>query len=218
MDLIADSVSDRVRRRIREDILAGRVGPGDRLRIADLSQRFGVSSIPVREALRALEGDRLVVIETHRGAVVRMLDRKIVSDLYDVRGVIEALMAGAAAARAVPADIRDLAAMAERYAAAAAVDDRRLMLLENQALHRRIGEIADNPEASRYVEQGWELVFGLRNRFGFGAQRTAAITGEHRRLIEAIGRGERVLAARIVQEHCDGAKQDLLRQMEMAGL
>jgi len=46
--MFADTVSDRVKRQIREDIIAGRVGSGDRLRIADLSARFGVSSIPVR--------------------------------------------------------------------------------------------------------------------------------------------------------------------------
>ena len=69
-----------------------------------------------------------------------------------------------------------------------------------------------------YYEQGWELVIGLRNRFGFGAERIAAITGEHRRMVEAIARRDQVQAARIVQEHCEGAKQDLLRQMETAGL
>ncbi len=216
--MFADTVSDRVKRQIREDIIAGRVGSGDRLRIADLSARFGVSSIPVREALRALEGDRLVVIESHRGAVVRTLDRKIVTDMYDVRSSLETLMVRNAANRIDAVQARELAALADAYEAAAADGDQQAMLLANQALHRRIGVLADNSEASRYYEQGWELVIGLRNRFGFGAQRIAAITGEHRRMVEAIARRDQVQAARIVQEHCEGAKQDLLRQMETAGL
>jgi DNA-binding GntR family transcriptional regulator len=216
--MFADTVSDRVKRQIREDIIAGRVGSGDRLRIADLSARFGVSSIPVREALRALEGDRLVVIESHRGAVVRTLDRKIVTDMYDVRSSLETLMVRNAANRIDAVQARELAALADAYETAAADGDQQAMLLANQALHRRIGVLADNSEASRYYEQGWELVIGLRNRFGFGAQRIAAITGEHRRMVEAIARRDQVQAARIVQEHCEGAKQDLLRQMETAGL
>ncbi len=216
--MFADTVSDRVKRQIREDIIAGRVGSGDRLRIADLSARFGVSSIPVREALRALEGDRLVVIESHRGAVVRTLDRKIVTDMYDVRSSLETLMVRNAANRIDAVQARELAALADAYEAAAADGDQQAMLLANQALHRSIGVLADNSEASRYYEQGWELVIGLRNRFGFGAQRIAAITGEHRRMVEAIARRDQVQAARIVQEHCEGAKQDLLRQMETAGL
>lgn len=216
--MFADTVSDRVKRQIREDIIAGRVGSGDRLRIADLSARYGVSSIPVREALRALEGDRLVVIESHRGAVVRTLDRKIVTDMYDVRSSLETLMVRNAANRIDAVQARELAALADAYEAAAAQGDQQAMLLANQALHRRIGVLADNSEASRYYEQGWELVIGLRNRFGFGAERIAAITGEHRRMVEAIARRDQVQAARIVQEHCEGAKQDLLRQMETAGL
>ena len=216
--MFADTVSDRVKRQIREDIIAGRVGSGDRLRIADLSARYGVSSIPVREALRALEGDRLVVIESHRGAVVRTLDRKIVTDMYDVRSALETLMVRNAASRIDAVQARELAALADAYEAAAAQGDQQAMLLANQALHRRIGVLADNSEASRYYEQGWELVIGLRNRFGFGAERIAAITGEHRRMVEAIARRDQVQAARIVQEHCEGAKQDLLRQMETAGL
>lgn len=216
--MFADTVSDRVKRQIREDIIAGRVGSGDRLRIADLSARFGVSSIPVREALRALEGDRLVVIESHRGAVVRTLDRKIVTDMYDVRSSLETLMVRNAASRIDAVQARELAGLADAYEAAAAESDQQAMLLANQALHRRIGVFADNSEASRYYEQGWELVIGLRNRFGFGAERIAAITGEHRRMVEAIARRDQVQAARIVQEHCEGAKQDLLRQMETAGL
>ena len=216
--MIADTVSNQIKRQIRDDILAGRVCSGDRLRIADLSTRFGVSAIPVREALRALEGDRLIVIESHRGAAVRTLDRKIVMDMYDVRSALETLMVRRAAGRVDEAQGRELAALANTYAAATVVGDQNAMLLANQALHRRVGMLADNPEASYYYEQGWELIIGLRNRFGFGAERIAAITGEHRRMIEAIVRHDQVLAVRIAQEHCEGAKQDLLHQMETAGL
>ena len=53
--------------------------------------------------------------------------------------------------------------------------------------------------------------------FGFGTTRFAAILGEHRRLVEAIARGDQVLAVHIAQEHSEGAKQDLLRRMEETG-
>jgi DNA-binding GntR family transcriptional regulator len=218
LELVADTIVDRVKRSIRDDILAGRVAPGDRLRIAELSARYGVSSIPIREALRRLEGDRLVVIESHRGAVIRAVDRKIVSDMYDVRSAIEALTVRNAAARAMPSDIELLEAHALAYEKAAAAGDQAGMLAANQELHGLIGALSGNPEAARYIEQGWELIIGIRNRFGFGTTRVAAVLGEHRRLIEAIARGDQVLAVHIAQEHCEGAKQDLLRRMEAAGL
>jgi len=218
LELVADTIVDRVKRSIREDILAGRIAPGDRLRIAELSARYGVSSIPIREALRRLEGDRLVVIESHRGAVIRAVDRKTVSDMYDVRSAIEALTVRNAAVRATPADIQRLEEHAEAYEKAATESDQLGMLAANQKLHGLIGALSGNPEAARYFEQGWELIIGIRNRFGFGTTRVAAVLGEHRRLIEAIARGDQVLAVHIAHEHSEGAKQDLLRRMEAAGL
>lgn len=218
LEMVADTMVDRVKRSIREDIFAGRIAPGDRLRIAELSARYGISSIPIREALRRLEGDRLVVIESHRGAVIRAVDRKTVSDMYDVRSAIEALTVRNAAACATPADIQRLEEHAVAYEMAASESDQPGMLAANQKLHGLIGALSGNLEAARYFEQGWELIIGIRNRFGFGTTRIAAVLGEHRRLIEAIARGDQVLAVHIAHEHCEGAKQDLLRRMESAGL
>lgn len=214
---VAATVVDRVKRSIRDDILAGRFAPGERLRIAELSARFGVSSIPIREALLRLEGDRLVVIESHRGAVIRAIDRKVVSDMYDVRFAVEALTVRNATARARPADVQHLEAYVLAYEKTAATGDHSRMLTANQELHGFIGTLSGNPEAARYIEQGWELIIGIRNRFGFGTTRFAAILGEHRRLVEAIARGDQVLAVHIAQEHSEGAKQDLLRRMEETG-
>jgi DNA-binding GntR family transcriptional regulator len=118
----------------------------------------------------------------------------------------------------VPSDIQQLEAHALAYEKAAAAGDQAGMLAANQELHGLIGALSGNPEAARYIEQGWELIIGIRNRFGFGTTRVAAVLGEHRRLIEAIARGDQVLAVHIAQEHSEGAKQDLLRRMEAAGL
>ena len=103
------------------------------------------------------------------------------------------------------------------YEKTAATGDHSRMLTANQELHGFIGTLSGNPEAARYIEQGWELIIGIRNRFGFGTTRFAAILGEHRRLFEAIARGDQVLAVHIAQEHSEGAKQDLLRRMEETG-
>ena len=62
-----------VAQRIRDDIVAGRLAFGDRLTIDALANRYEVSHMPVREALRELQGDGLVVIEPNRGARVRTI-------------------------------------------------------------------------------------------------------------------------------------------------
>ncbi len=84
---------------LREAILTGRYAPGARLVQDDLAAAFGVSRIPLREALRRLEGEGLVVISPNRGAIVRPLAPKDVVDLYDLRLALESLAIRRAAER-----------------------------------------------------------------------------------------------------------------------
>lgn len=214
---ISETMAERIERAIRRDIVNGILTPGSRLRIADLSRTYGVSSIPVREALRQLEGDRLVVMESHKGALLRDVDRKFVNDMYDLRGAIEALTVFRAAQRRTPEAITELNRLVDNYETVSQTGNQRDMLAANQLLHSYVGHMADNPEASRLIERGWELIVAIRGRFGFGAKRIATILGEHRRLAEAIARGDGELAVAIAQQHSEGAKQDLLQQMERAG-
>jgi DNA-binding GntR family transcriptional regulator len=215
---MAKTMAERIEQEIRRDILNGVLVPGSRLRILDLSRAYGASPIPIREALRQLEGDRIVVMESHKGALLRDVDRKFVQDMYDLRGAIEALTVRRATQSARPADLQSLRKLCDEYEAIAAGGEQRAMLAANQRLHGLIGQLADNPAANRLIEQGWDLITAIRGRFGFGGQRIARIVGEHRRLVDAIERGEAELAVSIAQEHSEGAKQDLLQQMERAGL
>ncbi|MBL8228105.1 MAG: GntR family transcriptional regulator, partial [Bryobacterales bacterium] len=68
---LGDPVYLRVRERLRADILSGRFGPGERIKIAELSKRYGVSQMPVREALQMLQGEGLITIAPNKGASVR---------------------------------------------------------------------------------------------------------------------------------------------------
>lgn len=212
------TMSARIERAIRQDIISGALAPGARLRVAELSNRYGVSHIPVREALRQLEGDRLVVIESHKGAVLRGVSRKFVSDMHDMRGALEALLVRNAATNATDEQIGELRRHALDYENAAAVGDPARMIEANLRFHRFIAAIADNPEAARIMDQGWELVISIRNRYGFGEKRVTAIIDQHRRLVDAIARHDPALAMAVAQEHCDSAKDDLLAQMERSGV
>src|SRR6202042_435216 len=76
---------DAVLARLREALIAGEIAPGAHLVQDDLASRYGVSRIPLREALRTLESEGLVTIEPNRGAVCRPLEPKDLVDLYDLR-------------------------------------------------------------------------------------------------------------------------------------
>src|SRR5438094_10243702 len=85
--------------RIRERILAGEYGPGERLAEERLSEELGISRMPVREALRALAAEGIVTLNPRRGASVTEFSKEHAQELIEVRATLEALNAKLAAKR-----------------------------------------------------------------------------------------------------------------------
>jgi DNA-binding GntR family transcriptional regulator len=129
--------------RLREDILAGRMAPGQRLVECDLTARFSVSRGPVREALRRLAADGLIDHWPNRGALVRRLSAREISEFFQIRVELESL-AARQAAESDDADARG------RFAAAIRpilVDGPRRLpdyLCENTAFHEALMALAGN--------------------------------------------------------------------------
>lgn len=78
--------------RLREAIADGSLAPGQALHQEDLSARFGVSRSPLREALRQLEGEGLIVYEPNRGATVASLTRAEIQQTYEIRKILESAL------------------------------------------------------------------------------------------------------------------------------
>lgn len=99
-----DSAYQHLLREVRE----GRLNPGDRLRETELAERLGVSRTPVREAIRQLEADGIVIHVPRQGATVRSLDYAEVMELYEMRAVLEGTAARLAARAASRIEIEEL--------------------------------------------------------------------------------------------------------------
>jgi DNA-binding GntR family transcriptional regulator len=102
------AVRERVLEQLRTHIISGLLRPGDRLVERDLALLFGVSRVPVHEAISILQSEGLVVAESPRRVVVRKLSRIDVEELFDVREALEVLACGRAAQRAGQQDLRRL--------------------------------------------------------------------------------------------------------------
>jgi DNA-binding GntR family transcriptional regulator len=85
----AATLTDRVYRRLRDDILTGVLAPRQRLRIEALKDRYGVGATPLREALARLSGDGLVRSEERRGFTVASISREELWDLSETRALVE---------------------------------------------------------------------------------------------------------------------------------
>ncbi len=201
----------RVSEELREAILSGEFGPGQRLRTASLAKRFGSSRTPVREALVQLEGEGLVDIEPRRGAVVRPFDAADLLDLYDVRGLIEPFAARRAATRIEAPDLerlRELCDLADARGAAddAAVEDQ---MAFNEEFHRIVVTAAQSPR----LEAAMRAVAGIPRAFRAAfwhddAQRTQSLFC-HRQIVHALERRQPRLAEAAMEMHIVGAVEFL---------
>lgn len=213
---LADTASDRVAARIREDILRGIFRSGARIKLGEMAARYEISLMPVRDALRQLASEGLVDLLPNRGARVRKVDRCFIENMYDLRSAIEAMLVERCAERIAPPEVREVWRLVEAHEAAVRRGSVRGMLAANGRLHREIYRVADNPEALRLFDCGWELLHALRLQFGFGADRLQTIIGQHRALAAAIEARDPARAARVARAHCAGARDDLVRQFDIS--
>lgn len=207
-----------VRELIRGDILGGVFAFGARLRIDELSARYGLSHTPIREALRELHGEGLVTMEPNRGARVRVVDLGFVDSLFDLRIAVEAMLTRRAAARISPTQIEQLESIETTLEAMAQLGDTPQVLLANRCFHDLINEAADNPHATEILSRNWHLLSALWRRYGYPRERVTGVASDHRHLIAALAERDGEAAAMIATAHAAKAKSDLLRIMRRAGV
>lgn len=198
---------------IRADVIHGAFAPGQRLKIAELAKRYSVSAIPVREALAQLEAEGLVQMSAHKGAIIRSIDARFVSNMYDLRSAIETMLIVRAARSIRREALMSLTATLDLYEAAGAKGDTMAMLSANRDFHRQINLAGDNEDAVRLLDQGWELIHALRHKFGYGPGRWQQISEDHRAVVAALEARDEAQAMALSDRHCAAARDDLLRQM-----
>ncbi|WP_155646099.1 GntR family transcriptional regulator [Burkholderia diffusa] len=202
-----------IEQRIREDIVAGKLQFGSRVTIAELSGRYGVSQMPIREALRALHGEGLLIIEPNKGARVRSVDRYFVSNIFDLRCALEMLIVRQAVTRCTPEQLVELQSIETRLEAHFEARDFPALLQANRELHRMIGEIAQNPDAVTLLDRHWLLIAALWRRYEYGPERFAGVVNDHRHLLQAILEKDVEGAVMLTGAHVVKAKQALLAHM-----
>ncbi|WP_370965417.1 GntR family transcriptional regulator [Amycolatopsis sp. cg9] len=199
----------RVRDELRERILTGRLRPGDRLVERELAEDLGVSRVPVREAIRALEAEGFLVEQSARRIVVRQLARVDVEELFDVREALEGLAAGLAAARAGAAELKRLdRALADAARATARGDAARIAAF-NSRFHDEIVAIAGNALLTTMLQPLEGRLRWLTSQ----NEHWTELLDEHRRLYEAIASGDAERAKASAVEHVRVNREVTLRAL-----
>ena len=146
------SAVDQVALEIRRSIVSGDLAPGQEFSLRRTAEQLGVSLIPVREALRRLEAQGLVVTRRSRSAMVAPLDIREFSDIYRLRRRIEPELAGRVSTLLTPADLRRLDALQKAHARAR---DRDARHQAHHALHVEMLRPAAGPWDERVLDMLW---------------------------------------------------------------
>jgi DNA-binding GntR family transcriptional regulator len=187
---------------IRQKILEGDLAPGTSLDQETLAGALGLSTTPVREALRRLESERLVVSRVHRDTVVAPLSRETVEEVYAVRLSLDPLAAALAAAHASDGEREKILALSGEKPAK---DDLVSHVYLNRRLHRSIYGSSGNTVLVDVLDSLWDLA----DRYRLIISRDTAVIKtaqeEHAAIIAAVVRGDADQASGLMHEHLAGS-------------
>jgi DNA-binding GntR family transcriptional regulator len=188
----------RLASQLRTDILQGDIAPGSRLSQQSIAERFGVSRIPVRDALQILAGQGLVQHTSNATATVTGISVAELQELYELREAVEPLATQIAVPNVGRADLltmRKQLQIMEQHA------DTRTWLAANTEFHAAVYRRANRPRMIELVER----LRGLTDRYVYVhlevIGQTEHLVSEHLDILAAVESGDAALAARLTREH-----------------
>ncbi len=184
---------------IRQEIVRGNFLPGAHLRLDKLATQFDVSTMPIREALRALEAEGIIYSAPHRGSFVTRFNADELLDIYEMRAVLEQLATRQAVPNFKPHHIQRLQEMVNSWRAES--DDIALMVQQNTDFHLLIYELANRPHL-------YNEIMILRNRTQHYLHAFVAKVGrferakqEHQALVDIFASRDADAAAKLMFQH-----------------
>jgi DNA-binding GntR family transcriptional regulator len=190
---------------LRRAILTGELRPGEQVRQDALAEQFGVSRVPLREALKILEGEGQVTYRPHRGYFVAELDVADLREVYRLRELLETEAVRAAIPRLRDIDVDEIATEAAEVDRAAAAGDVLAMSAANRRLHFRLIEAAQMPRLARLVRILWDATDAYRSLYYASVDHRRAVHEEHQAIVAALQERDVEETVRVLTEHRDHA-------------
>ncbi|RDY22998.1 GntR family transcriptional regulator [Romboutsia maritimum] len=197
---------------LREAILEGKLRPGQRLMEVQLAEQLGVSRTPVREAIRKLELEGLVVMLPRKGAYVANMSLKDIIDVLEVRASLEGLSASLAAERISEEGIEELKRISEEFNTSTIEADIDTLLKKDVEFHECIFKATNNKKLHQLINTLWEQVYRFRVTYISDYDSSVSIIEEHKNILDAIISGDSELAQKYATEHIEKAEQFMIER------
>lgn len=205
--MASENSAARIASQLRTEILHGDVAPGAKLGQVGLAERFGVSRIPVRDALAMLAGEGLVQPLANASAIVTRMSIEELQELYDLRLSIEPKTTAIAVPHVGRADI---IYMRKQVATMSSCTDARTWLAANTEFHAAVYRRSSRPRTIELIEH----LRRLTDRYVYLHLEVIGQTGhfgsEHEEILSAVERGDAAATARLTSEHLIEAHDHIL--------
>lgn len=191
--------------RLKEAILSGEIGDGERLIESDIAERLNVSRTPVREAFRMLESDGILEALPRRGVVVRNMAVDDIVEIYRIRQALEVMAVQSATGRIRPAEIAE-ARMHLNYAEQnLARHDYDSFYADNERFTNVLVRASRMPRTIQLIGTYREQLARFRRITLSSDSRRSVVVGEHRAILDAVESRDAKLAGSLVHAHLDAA-------------
>lgn len=200
---------------LRKAILTGELKPGERLMEIHLANRLGVSRTPIREAIRKLELEGLVIMIPRRGAEVAQITEKSLKDVLEVRRALDALCVELACDRISAEDLKQLKEACEEFERATETRDATIIAKADVELHDIIVRATGNKRLIQLINNLSEQMYRYRFEYIKDEDRHDNLVNEHRMIYESIVKRDKEAAAKAAKLHIDNQEKSIIRQIRI---
>ena len=215
--LSPSTLADSVFNQLRIAIVKGELPPGSKVNEPQLSKQYGISRGPLREAIRRLEGCKLVEITPNIGAKVVSLNIRQIIEIYEIRESLEGLACRLAAKKANNEDCRSLRDLLTNHEQQIQSENGRLYYQKEDDLdfHYLIVQLSGNSRLFNLLcDELYHLLRLYRVQTSSSPSRPVQAFKEHHQIVDAIENGDGELAELLMQRHVASAKETLMQQFE----
>ncbi|NLY91489.1 MAG: GntR family transcriptional regulator [Firmicutes bacterium] len=196
---------------LREAIIKGQLAPGERLMEIQLAEELGVSRTPVREAIRKLELEGLVLMVPRKGAYVASFSMKDVVEVFEIRGALEGLAAALAAERITDEELEELERQLVKSSELINQADLKGMVEVDTGFHQILYQASRNERLAQIINNLREQIQRFRQTSLSFPGRMKLALEEHREIVDAISARDSDLARKLAQEHIENAENSMMQ-------
>lgn len=200
---------------LRHAILKGELEPGERLMEISLAQKLGVSRTPIREAIRKLELEGLVVMVPRKGAEVADITEKDLRDVLEVRTALEQLSIELAMKNMTEEDYKQLKAANEAFARDSEGDDLIKLAEADVAFHEVIYMATGNKRLIQMINNLREQMYRYRLEYIKDKSTHARLVDEHNMIIEAMQKNDIEAGKAAIKLHVENQEENILKSIKV---